>query len=316
MIWDSIAGRDGPGPGVVEEWGGIGYSLAALDASMPEGWAVQPLVKVGRDLAGSAQAFLRDLPCIAPGGRFVEVPGPNPRVALRYEDLERRCEGLTGGVPAWTWEEIGPMVLGLDALFMNFITGFECDLATMQALRRAFPGPIYGDIHSLALGITPDGTRYLRPVEEALAWLVCFDAVQLNEDEMSQLGEAPLALAARALEHGVGAVCVTLGPRGTVYVAAADFAGFAWAGSPRPPRGAGAGLVHTALLAPEGGRAEGDPTGCGDVFGGTMVAQLLGGAGLEEAIRTANRMARRNVSYRGATGLRQHLRGELQVAGA
>ena len=139
--------------------------------------------------------------------------------------------GLTGGVPPWTWEELGTMVLGLDAIYANYITGFETDLATMQALRRAFPGPIYGDIHSLALGIQPDGTRYLRPVEEALAWLTCFDVVQVNEDEMAQLGTEPLALASRALEDGVEAVCVTLGPRGTVYVAAAEFAGMGWAGA-------------------------------------------------------------------------------------
>ena len=169
MIWDTIAGRDGTD--LAQEWGGIGYSLAALDAGLGRDWKVVPLVKVGRDLAASAHAFLKDLPCIAPGGRFVEVPAINPRVSLRYEDLERRCEGLTGGVPPWTWAELGTMVLGLDAIYANYITGFETDLATMQALRRAFPGPIYGDLHSLALGIQADGTRYLRPVEEALAWL-------------------------------------------------------------------------------------------------------------------------------------------------
>ncbi|MFI5208748.1 MAG: PfkB family carbohydrate kinase [Gemmatimonadales bacterium] len=312
MIWDTITGRDGPG--TAEEWGGIGYSLAALDAALSGEWRVVPLVKVGRDRAGSAARFLKNVDCVVPGGRFVEVPAVNPRVTLRYEDLERRCEGLSGGVPPWTWEELGPMVLGLDAVYANYITGFETDLATMQALRHAFKGPIYGDLHSLALGIQSDGTRYLRPLEEALAWLTCFDVVQLNEGEMDQLGPEPLALAARALELGASAVCVTLGPGGTVYVAAGDFAGIGWAGAARPPRGAGAGLVRTALIAPEGGKLAGDPTGCGDVFGGTMVAQLLSGAPLEAAIRASNRAARLNVTYRGATGLQQHLRGALQTA--
>jgi len=312
MIWDTITGRDGPG--TAEEWGGISYSLAALDAALTGEWRVVPLVKVGRDRAHSAAAFLKDLGCIVPGGRFVEVPAENPRVTLRYQDLESRRENLTGGVPPWTWEELGPMVLGLDAVYANYITGFETDLATMQALRRAFKGPIYGDLHSLALGIQSDGTRYLRPLEQALAWLTCFDVVQLNEGEMDQLGTEPLALAARALELGVGAVCVTLGPRGTVYVAAGDFEGLGWTGESRPPSGTGAGVVKTALVPPEGGSVEGDPTGCGDVFGGTMVAQLLGGAPLEAAIRAANRAARLNVTYKGATGLQHHLRGSLQPA--
>jgi sugar/nucleoside kinase (ribokinase family) len=61
---------------------------------------------------------------------------------------------------------------------------------------------------------------------------------------------------------------------------------------------------------------QGDPTGCGDVFGGTLVASLLGGQPLETAIASANRMARRNVSFRGASGLERHLRGALLSAGA
>jgi sugar/nucleoside kinase (ribokinase family) len=310
MIWDTIHGRD-PAGAAVEEWGGISYSLAALDASLPAGWRVVPLVKVGRDLAVAAQRFLRELSCAGGEARFIEVPAPNPRVTLRYVDNERRCEGLKGGVPPWTWNELGKMVLGLDALYANFITGFETDLATMQALRRAFPGPIYGDVHSLALGRHPDGTRYYRPIAEALAWLACCDVAQVNEEEMSQLGEQPLALAASALQQGVGMVCVTLGSRGAVYVSAGDFAGFGWAGGARPPRGPGSSLVRTALVAAEGSAVVGDPTGCGDVFGATLAAQLLSGAAVEEAIGAANRLARRNVSYRGATGLEHHLRGAL-----
>jgi len=315
MIWDTIDGRDA-GAGSVEEWGGIGYALAALDASLADDWRMVPIVKVGRDLAPRALPFLRDLRMLAPGARFVEVPEPNPRVRLRYTDDQRRCEGLKGGVPPWTWAELGPMVLGLDALYVNFISGFEMTLATMQALRHAFHGPIYGDLHSLALGRDPDGARYYRKVDEALAWLTCCDVAQLNEDEMRQMDSEPLALAARALGLGVGAVCVTLGPRGVVYVSRGDFAHLGWAGSPRPPRGPGAALVKTALVAPEGGTLDGDPTGCGDVFGGTLVAELVGGTALEPALAGANRMARRNVTYRGATGLAQHLRGALQGAGA
>jgi len=311
MIWDTITGRDTLGE-TVEEWGGIGYALAALEASLAEPWRVVPLIKVGRDLAPSAGRFLAGLTRVVPGGRFVEVPAPNPRVRLRYTDAERRCEGLTGGVPTWTWDELGPMVLGLDALYVNFITGFECSLETMQALRHAFAGPIYGDLHSLALGRRPDGTRYLRPIEEAIAWLACFDVVQLNEDEMGQLGEQPLALAARALTLGTGAVCVTLGARGAVYVSAGDFGHLGWAGAARPARGSGAGLVKTALVRADGLPADGDPTGCGDVFGGTLVAALLDGTALEEALTLANRMAARNVTHRGATGLQHHLRGALQ----
>jgi sugar/nucleoside kinase (ribokinase family) len=310
MIWDTIRGRS-PGADTIEEWGGIGYALAALDAALAPGWQIVPLVKVGRDLAPRAAEFLRALARRDPRARFVEVPGVNPRVTLQYVDSERRCEGLSGAVPPWTWDELGPMLLGLDALYANFITGYECDLGTMQALRRAFAGPIYGDVHSLALGTRADGTRAYRPIEEALAWLACFDVAQVNEDEMQQLGPEPLALAARALEAGTAVVCVTLGARGAAYVAAADFAHLGWAGGARPGR-RGGGLTHTALVQTPGGPAEGDPTGCGDVFGATLMAHLLAGTALEPAVAAAAAAARRNVGYRGATGLQHHLRGALQ----
>jgi sugar/nucleoside kinase (ribokinase family) len=307
MIWDTIVGRD-PAESPLEEWGGIGYALAGLDASLPPDWEIVPIAKVGRDLAGRANAFLRELRAAGPSTRFVEVPAVNPRVRLNYRDRERRCEHLRGGVPPWTWDELGPMVMDLDGLYVNFITGFECDLGTAQALRRAFRRPLYGDLHSLALGMRPDGERHYRPVDEPLAWLACFDIAQVNEDEMGQLGDDPLALAAHAVEHGARAVCVTLGAHGAVYVAAPGFDGFAAAAAPPAARRP---VLRTARIEPEGAEAIGDPTGCGDVFGATLFARLLAGADLETAIRDANRAAKRNVSYRGASGLQHYLRGAL-----
>lgn len=311
MIWDTIIGRD-PAEAPLEEWGGIGYALAGVDASLGPGWEIVPLVKVGRDMAARANDFLRSLGSVAHGARFTEVSEPNPRVRLNYRNMERWCEQLHGGVPPWTWPELGPMVGDLDALYVNFITGYECDLATAQALRQAFARPLYGDLHSLALGMHADGVRHHRPLEQPLAWLGCFDVAQVNEDELRMMGSEPLALAARAVERGVRAVCVTLGPRGASYVAAPGFDRLAPgpAGTPAAPP-----VVRTATVESEGEPVSGDPTGCGDVFGATLFARLLAGADLEGAIRDANHMARRNVSYRGATGLQQYLRGALARGG-
>jgi hypothetical protein len=312
MIWDTIIGRD-PAEAPLEEWGGIGYALAGLDASLGTDWELVPLVKVGRDMAVSANEFLRGLARVPDGRRFAEVPTLNPRVRLNYRDLERWCEQLQGGVPPWTWAELGPMVADLDALYVNFITGYECDLATAQALRRAFDRPLYGDLHSLALGMHADGIRHHRPLEQPLAWLACFDVAQVNEDELRMMGGEPLALAARAVDLGVRAVCVTLGPRGASYVAAPGFdrlVGAAPGARTAPP------VVRTATVESEGEVLSGDPTGCGDVFGSTLFARLLAGADLETAIRDANRLARRNVSYRGASGLQHYLRGALARSGA
>ena len=299
MVWDTIHGRD-PAQAAVQEWGGIAYALAALDATLPDDWQIAPLIKVGRDLAPQANRFLSGLRRTAHGARFIEVPEPNNRVTLRYESLERRCEQMRGGVLPWTWPELGPLVHDLDALYVNFISGFEMSLETAQLLRRGFPRFIYADLHSLFLDREPDGMRVPRPLPQAPAWFGCFDVVQLNEHEMGQLGNDPLAIAADALRLGCTTVCVTLGERGAAY----------FTGSPPP--------IRTARVPPPpdlgGGPQDGDPTGCGDVFGGTVAASLLAGASLEDALRAGTRLGARNLAHRGASGLRDHLVGRLSVA--
>src|SRR5688572_29636929 len=134
MVWDTIYGRD-PAQPAVQEWGGIAYALSALDATLPDDWQIMPLIKVGRDLAPRANAFLRTLRHLTPDTRFIEVPEPNNRVTLRYESAERRCEQMSGGVPGWTWPELGALVQDIDALYLNFISGFELNLETAQLLR-------------------------------------------------------------------------------------------------------------------------------------------------------------------------------------
>jgi pfkB family carbohydrate kinase len=293
MVWDTIYGRD-PAQPAVQEWGGIAYSLAAFDATLGDDWRIVPLIKVGRDLAARAGEFLGTLHHVAPGARFVEVPAANNRVTLRYHQRERRCEQMSGGVPPWTWPELGPQVTDLDALYVNFISGYEMDLETAQLLRRGFSRFLYADLHSLFLGKEPDGTRVPQPLPDAPAWFGCFDAVQLNAEEMEQLGPDPLAVAAGALARGCGTLVVTLGERGATF----------FTGDP----------VRTALIPGEGAPVpEGDPTGCGDVLGATLVASLLAGASIEDALRLGTRMGGRNVAHRGATGLRDHLLGRLST---
>ena len=320
LVWDEIHGRDPAAP-VVEEWGGIAYALASLDAHLPEGWEIVPLIKVGSDLAGEAREFLASLRRLTPGGRCVEVPVPNNRVVLYYQSAERRCERMAGGVPAWTWTELGPMVRDLDALYVNFLSGFEMCLGTAESLRRGFRGPIYGDLHSLLLGMQGDGVRVLQPLPSAQSWFGCFDVIQVNEEEMNQLGPDPMAVAVEILGAGAGALIVTMGPRGAAYVTSGKGVTLSAAkgqlsrlgpapSGALPPEG-DSGPVTTALIPAEIVANPTDPTGCGDVFGAAVFARLLAGDPLPEAIVAGNRAGARNVTYRGASGLASHLRGEL-----
>jgi sugar/nucleoside kinase (ribokinase family) len=313
LVWDSIYQRDGR-QGPVQEWGGIAYALSALAATLPEGWEVVPIVKVGRDLAESAFRYLRQVPRLDCERGVRVVPEPNNRVELRYQDDARRSEQLSGGVPPWLWPELAPIVRECDALYVNFISGYEMELDTAGALRDAYQGPVYADLHSLFMGMAAGGLRVPRELPFWGAWLRCFDAVQVNEQELGLLGSAwgdPWRFAAEVVGPELKLITVTLGPRGAAYVAgpgfAADPAG--WPATRR--RMATPGASRSALIPGASVESGGDPTGCGDVWGATLFARLLAGDPLELAMREANRMAARNARHRGAGGLYHHLMGQL-----
>ncbi|MCY7380089.1 MAG: hypothetical protein LH467_12235, partial [Gemmatimonadaceae bacterium] len=224
FVWDVIHGRDARAI-PVEEWGGITYSLSGLDAALPDDWEIVPIMKVGFDLAPRARAFLRTLRHIANDAALVEVPFPCHRVELRYFDDERRTEVLTGGIPAWSWLALKPLLddARLDALYINFLSGWELDLETAQLVRQQFAGPIHCDLHMMAMAVQPDGLRTPRPIPNVAEWCACFDFLQMNEDELATVAPDSMSLAATALAAGVSCLLVTLGKRGSVYVAAPGF---------------------------------------------------------------------------------------------
>lgn len=312
FVWDIIHGRD-PGQLPVEEWGGITYALGAFEAALDDSWEMVPIVKVGFDLVPRARDFMRGLHRVSADAAPIEVPQLNNRVSLHYQSAERRFERLSGGVPGWNWLGLKPLLTDVDALYINLISGFELDLETAQLIRAHFSGPIYCDLHSLLLAVQPDGVRTLQPLPNPAAWCRCFDIIQVNEDEMEMMAPDPLALAAIAMASGVSVLNVTMGSRGVVYFAAPGFDTLADLN--RSPLGTSAGAVRTALQRAAQTRdiSGGDPTGCGDVWGATYFSRMLAGDSLDSSMQAASLAAARNVDHRGATGLAQHLRGELST---
>lgn len=314
LVWDTIQRRDGREESF-REWGGIGYALEALTTVLPERWSILPLIKVGRDLSEEAFRFLRGLPGVRVDPGVVVVPEANNRVHLRYEGQERQAERLTGGVPPWRWDELRPLAGLCDAIYVNFVSGFEMELQTARSLRSGFEGPMYADLHSLFLGLGSHGDRIPRPLPRWAEWLRSFDAVQMNEQEFGLLGTVqgdPWQLAADVVGPELKLVAVTLGPHGAAYVTAGAFEPdpFSWSSS--RSRMATPAPARSGKVAPVGpARTEGDPTGCGDVWGAACFAGLLAGRSLDEAMSDANRMAASNVDHRGARGLGTHLAGHI-----
>lgn len=310
MVWDTIHARD-PGRELpVEEWGGIAYALSAFEAAAGPGWTLFPIVKVGADLRQRADRFLRGLSRIDSLDGVRTVPEPNNRVELHYRNEVRRCERLLGGVPGWSAEELVPLVRSCDALYVNFIAGWEMDLPAARAVKDATAGPVYCDIHSLLLGVGPDGVRVPRPLARWQEWLSCFDLVQMNEDELGTLATGrsdPWRLAAEAVGPVTRALLITLGDRGAAYVTTAEFLRTASLAPPSPGLTRPSGPAVSGRVEPERRVAQSDPTGCGDVWGITCFASLLAGHSLKEAMGRANRFAARNAAFRGASGLAEVL---------
>ncbi len=309
LVWDRILRRD-LRTEPVEEWGGLSYALEAMSVALPEGWVAAPIIKVGEDLAEDALRYLRSIPNLEGEFGVRVVPFPNNRVELHYRNQIRRLEKMEGGVPPFSWEELEPLLAELDGLYVNFITGFELGLETALRMREAFDGPLYADLHSLFLDITGQGYRVPRELPGWGAWLRSFDAVQMNEDEFELLGRSwgdPWRLAADTVSPELKLIAVTLGERGSAYVASPDFDPdpLAWPDS-RASLGRG-GPTRSGRVASPTGPLKGDPTGCGDVWGATFLGHLLTGATLENAMASANRLAAENVEHRGARGLHRHL---------
>jgi hypothetical protein len=281
FVWDVIHGRHA-NAAPVEEWGGITYSLSGLDAALPPEWEIVPIMKVGSDLAQRANQYIHGLKRIAPDAALIEVPYANNRVELRYVSDERRTEVLTGGVPGWSWIGLKPVLdsARLDALYVNFLSGWELDLETALVLRSYFTGPIYCDFHMKVTTVAPSGLRVLEPIPNVGEWCSCFDFLQ---------------------------------SRGAVYFGAPGFTDIGDLRRERP-FGTDLGALSTALVPAEiTSQTSGDPTGCGDVWGATMFSRLLAGDTIEGAMRMAHRNAARNFQHRGATALAPFLRGEISL---
>ena len=280
----------------VRAWGGIGYALAAFEAALPAGWSIVPVVKIGADLYASGTSFIRSFTRVG-DTRFLRiVPEANNRVELIYSNDSGRLEVLSGGVPGWTVREVKELLPGLDALYVNFISGMELTLAGARRVRDEFAGPSHADLHSLFLGIESDGRRvprYLRCSEE---WAGCFDTVQMNEDEFAMFSRdatPSMRAAASAFEGRAHMIVVTRGNRGVKVIAAARDRGPA---------------VWEVPAAP--GPASGDPTGCGDVWGAAFFSGLLARADRSTAISHAQALASCKLCCQGADEAREHLTRE------
>jgi sugar/nucleoside kinase (ribokinase family) len=308
LVWDRVfhPGEDTPWEG----WGGLAYSMEAFAASLPDDWEAVPILKIGGDRAGDAREYLGRIGVVGTLSGVVESPFGAVTVERSYGQGWRRQERIFGTELPWTKEELAQFWPGLDALYLNFITGFELGLETALSLKSASSIPLYADLHSLFLDKDDDGRRSLKPLPRFRDWVRAFDIVQMNEEEFGTLGPFPndaRAEAERLLGTGVKLIAVTLGARGAEYLGAEGFDLDPGVRSSFGTDDSGIRSVLNGRIPAGRVSSSGDPSGCGDVWGATFFSRLLAGDSLETAAVEANRLAARKLEYWGAPGLRHHL---------
>jgi sugar/nucleoside kinase (ribokinase family) len=285
-----------------ESFGGILYSLLPLSAIVKDSAAIFPLVNVGEDMREVVTDFLE--PCNNvhfDGVSF--VPDKNTHCFMVYDEAGHKQESLLGGVPKLTFDQIKPYFT-CDALVVNFITGTELELGTLQDVRKASSASVFMDIHSLTLGMDDQNRRFWRVPDQWEEWIACTDVIQMNEQEAALLAghdldtdEKTTAFGERLLSNGSSVAIITRNENGSDAIYQTENKTILHHSPPQP-----AGEPH-------------DETGCGDVFLMGFMTSYLDSQDPVEASRFANTLAGINVTLRGIEGV-QRFGEELDLRSA
>lgn len=298
VIKDRIHSASGE---ITDALGGVLYTILPLRAFLPEDFEIVPILRVGRDLHIEIMEIFENLPNVSTVNT-IRDESENNRVDLYYHSEGERTEVSTAGVSPTSYEEIQGLD-ELDHLIVNFISGWEISLSTMERLAGSFHARIFSDIHSLLLGRREDGGRYPRKPPGWEQWLKNFHYVQMNVSEartstgveIAGEGDELINSLTRASslihQHGPGIVAITLGALG----------------------------AFLTWVKPDGRRAQQfrngyeidrtvDPTGSGDVFLASFASASLLGEGCCEALSFAVKAAALSTTTKGASGLYEYFR--------
>ena len=256
-------------------FGGIFYGASALSELVKPGGSVVFISRIGDNtlsrVSAVASSFGMKLNIDA-------VPGDGWTVNAVYVNGEERREHLTGGVPAWTADELIPLVEGCEGVILNMVTGYEMELPEFVTFASHVPF-LHLDFHSLALGRDHAGLRYPRLNSDAVDWCRHADIVQMNRKELESVfpGIDPKSAVKAISDWGPQWVAATEGSSG-VYLAAGNTVWHLPADNP----------TETPV----------DPTGCGDAFGAGLLVGALHGKSILDAAIDAQRLARRNADFK------------------
>ncbi len=265
-------------------FGGITYSVLTLAALLPDREIV-PITYIGSDDLSRFRELVEIFPNINLEAVKVYARGTN-RNRLIYGDGEEREEFFELVTPPLTFRDLMPY-LESEAFLVNYIKNDDLSFQDLKTLSYAFKGVLYMDIHSLLREKDADGGFRLRRLRDWQSWARMADILQMNRLEIqhftgfkTETEEEMEKLALLVISQGPKALNLTMGSRGSILAY-------------RKENSAVVKKFRVPAIEVV------DPTGCGDIFGASFLADYLNHGDFEKAASFANEMASRSVSYPG-----------------
>jgi sugar/nucleoside kinase (ribokinase family) len=273
-----------------ESFGGLLYSLSALSA-LGSGWMdVYPVCNVGYDVYYRVLNRLKQYDNVCLEG-MKKVNRKNNHVTLFIDRNNERREVLRNRVPAVSFGQVKPF-LNSDFFLVNFTSGFDLKLKTLQEMRNNSRALVFLDVHSLTLGVRKNGERFFRRPARWTEYLKQADVVQCNLAELNLLANREIRTAGEMRDFGdyissLGpeAVLVTLGGDGAAMIR---------------KQGRGCRLTRKAGIEVS---SFVDAVGCGDAFSAGFLSSYLRTGVWRWALDFANRVAAEKGKVSGVEGV-------------
>jgi sugar/nucleoside kinase (ribokinase family) len=183
-----------------ESFGGILFNILALSHLGERDVRIFPVCNLGYDVYDQVMEYLKKCKNVEISG-IRKVNKKNNHAFLIYDEKNERKEVLRNSVPQISLSQIKPY-LKSDMLLINFISGFDLSLDTLQKIRKDSFALVFMDLHSFLLGIRENGQRFFRASKDWRKWVGQADILQMNFSEFSILAKNRLESSAKIRNFG------------------------------------------------------------------------------------------------------------------
>jgi hypothetical protein len=290
---DTITFPDGR---VKKSFGGVLYNILPLALLASQNIVISPVCNLGSDIYKKVISILKRFSNLDLDGISM-AKEKNNHVRLFYDRRWHKKEILSNLVPQIEFSQV-ESYMNSDCFLINFISGFDIKLETLQKIRRKTDSRIFMDLHSLILGIQKNGQRFFKVPVLWKEYLKIADMVQMNFKELQIIAGSNLSsenqlkeFSRTILNLGPNILLVTCGRKGALLYYKKRKKIISYHPS---------ALKIKDLI---------DPTGCGDVFSSGFLLAYLRTSNPELSCEYANFLAGMKSRF---SGIEFFLRNTLE----